>query len=263
MSDEFQIGFDTETGGVYPAVNPLLSIALVPSWDAPETTIYVLPEPGKLIEPDAARINGYTPEGWAARGAVPLHRAMLIFAASLQQLLAEKKEARLVAHNAGFDRSFVEEAARPFQIELPGRYQWECSMSEFGSLINDGLLPAGGRSLARLGELAGLWPVGERPAVHDVTEDARAAMQGYRWLREKRRSAPPRFARTDEEIIAQTDMLAFQVSLLDGYAFEAGYKFHEHSRLADNPMPRQAKYWAMARQAQILLTETDPEDALP
>lgn len=254
------IGTDTETGGVYPAVNPLLSIALVPSWDAPVTTIYVLPEEGKIIEAEAAAVNGYTPERWAERGAVPLHRAMLMFTAALQQLLAEKKEARLVAHNAGFDRSFVEEAVRPFQIELPGRYQWECSMQEFGSLINDGLLPAGGRSLARLGELAGLWPVGQRPAVHDVTEDARAALQGYRWLREKR---VPRALRTDEEVIEQTNRLAFQIALLDGFAFEDGYKFHDHSRLAENPMPRQAKYWAMARQAQLLLTNTDPEDALP
>lgn len=180
------IGIDTETGGIYPAVNPLLSVALVPSWDAPVTTIYVLPEEGKIIEPDAAKLNGYTPEVWAERGAVPLHRAMLMFAASLQQLLAEKKEARLVAHNAGFDRSFVEENARPFEIELPGRYQWECSMHELGSLINDGLIPRGGRSLARLGELAGLWPVGGRPELHDVTEDARAALQGYQWLRAKK-----------------------------------------------------------------------------
>lgn len=260
MSDQFEIGFDTETGGIYPAVNPLLSMALVPSWDAPVTTIYVLPEEGKIIEPDAAKVNGYTPEVWAERGAVPLHRAMLMFAASLQQLLAEKKEARLVAHNAGFDRSFVEENARPFQIELPGRYQWECSMHELGSLINDGLIPRGGRSLARLGELAGLWPVGGRPELHDVTEDARAALQGYQWLRAKKAA---RAHRTDEQVIEQTDKLACTLALLDGYAFDAGYKFHEHSRLAANPMPRQAKYWEMARQSQILLTETDPEDALP
>lgn len=189
MSDEFEIGIDTETGGIYPAANPLLSVALVPSWDAPETTIYILPEPGKIIEAAAAKVNGYTPEVWAERGAVPLHRAMLMFAATLQQLLAEKKEARLIAHNAGFDRSFIEEGARPFQIELPGRYQWDCSMHELGSLIRDGLIPRGGRSLARLGELAGLWPVGCRPSLHDVTEDARAALHGYQWLRAKRTAA--------------------------------------------------------------------------
>lgn len=180
------IGLDTETGGIYPAINPLLSIALIPSWEAPETTIYVLPEPGKVIDAEAAAINGYTAELWAERGAVPLHRALLMFGLSLQHLLAEKKEARLVAHNAGFDRSFLEEATRNYQVELPGRYQWECSMMEMGSLINDGVIPPGGRSLARLGELAGLWPVGDRPATHDVTEDARAALQGYRWLRKQR-----------------------------------------------------------------------------
>ena len=127
MSD--LIGLDTETGGIYPAVNPLLSLALVPSWDAPETTIYILPEPGKIIGPDAARINGYTPEVWAERGAVPLHRAMLMLAAHLERLFSEKKEARLVAHNAGFDRSFLEEACRPFEIQLPGRYAWPLTLS--------------------------------------------------------------------------------------------------------------------------------------
>jgi DNA polymerase III epsilon subunit-like protein len=182
------IGLDTETGGIYPAINPLLSIALIPSWNAPETTIYVLPEPGKIIDAEAGAINGYTPELWAERGAVPLHRALLMLGLSLQALLAEKKEARLVAHNAGFDRSFLEEATRNYQ-ELPGRYQWECSMMEMGSLINDGVIPPGPRSLARLGELAGLWPVGNRPAVHDVTEDARATLAGYRWLRKQRKHA--------------------------------------------------------------------------
>jgi len=68
--------------------------------------------------------------------------------------------------------------------------------------------------------------------------------------------------RTDQEIISQTDKLAHALALLDGYSFTDGYKFHEHSRIADRPSPRQAKYWEMARQAQLLLTETDPDDAL-
>lgn len=69
-------------------------------------------------------------------------------------------------------------------------------------------------------------------------------------------------SRTDEEIVAQTNKLAFTLALLSGYAFDADYKFHLHTRLASCPMPRQAQYWEMARQAQLLLTDTDPDDAV-
>lgn len=69
--------------------------------------------------------------------------------------------------------------------------------------------------------------------------------------------------RTDAEIIAQTDKLAHTLALLNSYAYPDGYAFHEHSRLAADPSPRASKYWEMARQAQILLTDTDPDDALP
>jgi hypothetical protein len=68
--------------------------------------------------------------------------------------------------------------------------------------------------------------------------------------------------RTDEEIVMQTDKLAFTLALLSGYAFDADYKFHLHTRIASCPMPRQAQFWEMARQAQLLLTDTDPDDAV-
>ena len=68
--------------------------------------------------------------------------------------------------------------------------------------------------------------------------------------------------RTDAEIIAQTDKLAHTLALLDGYAFPDGFAFHRHSRLSENAYPRESKFWEMARQAQILLTDTDPDDAL-
>ncbi|MDB6118568.1 MAG: hypothetical protein JWO08_2349 [Verrucomicrobiaceae bacterium] len=183
------IAIDTETGGLYPSLHALLSISVVPSWDELPLTLHILPQPDRLIDPEAAKLNGYTPLLWEQRNAVPLRQAMLLLASELQMLFSQKKDARLVAHNAGFDRPFLEEAARVCDINLPSRYAWRCSMMLMGELMDAGQLPAGSLSLARLGELCGHWPVGSRPTVHDAGQDARACLAGYQWLLQKKEAA--------------------------------------------------------------------------
>ncbi len=68
------IALDTETGGTRPGTHALLSIAAVASWRDEAFIVYI--EPGNhLVDPAAARINGYTPELWDERGCLPLPAA--------------------------------------------------------------------------------------------------------------------------------------------------------------------------------------------
>lgn len=62
--------------------------------------------------------------------------------------------------------------------------------------------------------------------------------------------------RTDEQIVAQTNELARTLYRIRGYAVAEGYRFDK----ATHPHEREA--WNGAREAQLLLTDTDPQDAL-
>jgi hypothetical protein len=62
--------------------------------------------------------------------------------------------------------------------------------------------------------------------------------------------------RTDQEIINQTNELARTVYRIHGYVVSSDFKFY----LSKHPHELQA--WHCACEAQKLLTETDPYDAL-
>lgn len=175
------IAVDTETSGTRPSLHELLSVAIVPSWTT-RAAIVVYVTPTKPVDSEAARINGYTPELWAQRGAMSLPVAMDIVAESFKLLYEQRPRAVIVAHNSGFDRGFLEESAAACGVKLPIRHAWECSMTLMGRLMRKHLIPWGNLKLDRLGELSGQWPVGGRPAIHDVEQDARACLRGYKWL---------------------------------------------------------------------------------
>ncbi len=186
------IALDTETGGTRPGAHALLTIAAVRSWDSEHDTFlrHISPEsqPGKHVEPDAARINGYTPALWSERGASTLRHAMLDLEAFLAESFRQRRGALMLAHNAGFDRMFLDESAHCTGIRLPIRHAWRCSMDKLGTLMDRGLIEPGTAKLDRLGELSGQWPAGQRPAVHDALHDALACLRGYQWLLKKERA---------------------------------------------------------------------------
>lgn len=184
------IGLDTETGGFCPAVHALLSVALVCDWTEP-LVVYVTPEsqPGKVVEPQAAQMNGYAPGLWADRGAVPLWDAMTRVRAWLAARKKERGRCRVVAHNVAFDQGFLAEAERCAGVNLGlMRYDWRCSMLLFEMVMEEGLVEMGSGSLDRLGEMSGAWLPGARGAVHDALQDAQGAVHGWRWLVEKRKT---------------------------------------------------------------------------
>lgn len=62
--------------------------------------------------------------------------------------------------------------------------------------------------------------------------------------------------RTDQQIIDQTNALARTLYALHGYTVPEGYRFDQSTH------PHEQQAWQGARAAQLLLTATDPQDAL-
>lgn len=62
--------------------------------------------------------------------------------------------------------------------------------------------------------------------------------------------------RSDQEIIDQTNALARTIYALRGYTVREGYRFDRATH------PHEVEAWRGACEAQILLTDTDPQDAL-
>lgn len=180
------IAIDTETGGTRPGRHALLSISAVPSWHRESSLlIYIEPHLGYTVEDGAARVNGFTHDLWIERGCVSIYVAMRQLSDWLHVRFAECPRALMLAHNAGFDRMFLDESSHLTGVRLPIRHAWRCSMDKLGTLMDRGIIPAGKANLDRLGELAGLWPVGARPAIHEADADARACLEGYEWLLKK------------------------------------------------------------------------------
>ena len=212
MKTEY-IALDTETGGVRPGRDALLSIACTASWEAPPFLVHVWPADGYRVEAGAIKVNGYSVERWKERGAVSLFQGMEWLQGWLKARFVEKEGARMLAHNAGHDSSFLDEARAITGLKLPIKNSWRCSMDKLGCLMDAGVIPQGRATLSRLGELAGLWPEGGRPVTHEAGADAEACLIGYQWLLEKEKE-PTRYLRDLYELGVR-DRVELQKVLLD------------------------------------------------
>lgn len=169
------LAIDTETGGLDPQRHALLSIAAHHPLHG-EFSAFIRPAPGKIIDPEAARVNGYTPELWEKKGALSLPFAMVAF-----QLYLEGLPLRItpLAHHAGFDRSFLSQACQETATLMPQlNCRWECSQAATAFMMRAGMIDAENASLDSLCAWAGI----PRPAVHDALADARACHLGYTML---------------------------------------------------------------------------------
>lgn len=176
------IAIDTETSGLIPGESELLSLAAVSS--RPESGafhVHILPT--TEVPAEAAAVNGYTPELWAEKGALPLKHALLAFLAWLDR---EQKESpaplRPLAHNAAFDRAMLEAAERSTGLRTGLTHRWRCSMVAMLHLQDAGILPPGYVNLDTLGILSGFWKKEARTAAHYALQDARCCLHGYQWL---------------------------------------------------------------------------------
>lgn len=182
MNNEHFIALDTETGGLDSAECALLSIAAVPSWDAPPFNIYVLPV--GLIEAKAAEVNGYTPELWEQKNAVPPKSALFELQLWLEARRLEHKRFDMAAHNAGFDSLFMSAVQQRtgVDLELPGI--WHCTKIKMQRMRENGFgyWPRGCR-LDDLGLVTGFWKQETRSKEHGALQDARCCKHGLLWLR--------------------------------------------------------------------------------
>ena len=62
--------------------------------------------------------------------------------------------------------------------------------------------------------------------------------------------------RTDQQIVEQTNELARKLYLLRGYTVQEGFRFDRATH------PHEVEAWQGACEAQLLLTDTDAEEAL-
>ena len=190
MNQTNLIAIDTETGGAGErqcCSHALLSVALAGSHRSMD--VYVLPEPGLIIDPRAAAVNGYGAASWEELGAVPEHRAV----ATIIDWLAAEAEATgavvtPVAHNAGHDRGFIEAA-----MDRQGRLRewndlvsrrWRCSCAVMRAAMDAGIIAEGYASLDDLSQAAGM-ARREKGAAHVATDDAYRCRTGYLWLVDK------------------------------------------------------------------------------
>lgn len=79
-----------------------------------EKIIHALPDAKAEIDPDAARINGFTPEAWIEKGAVTQEEMFK----QIQYFLRGQWSMKLIAHNLPFDKNFVEALFTRF-IQVP------------------------------------------------------------------------------------------------------------------------------------------------
>lgn len=106
---------DVETGGFSPAANPLLEVGFgIITSDLEllfHDSIYILPQEGTTVNPGAAEVNGYTPELWEERGAVPLSEAVSMLTARWS---AEyDKPLQMAGVNTSFDLRFMQHYCQP------------------------------------------------------------------------------------------------------------------------------------------------------
>lgn len=172
------LAIDVETGGLDPARHPILSFAAWPNWKQEPFYRLVLPGEDAPIDPDATLVNGYSRELWKKSGAAPIAEVMEDFRGWLVARPGCVFSVTPLAHNAGFDRSFLSAACRGLKIPEPFPHRWECSQATLLAARRAGIVGPGASSLDALADLSGQ----HRPAVHDADVDARVCLRGYLWL---------------------------------------------------------------------------------
>lgn len=129
---------DTETGGLDSAACGLTELSgLVVSYDN-DWSLEVLQESSQLIKPDprlayskeALDMQGRTYEQLAAEGR-PIGHVFNDFRKMVCDHFGEPKKCAPFAHNAAFDKSFIEAACCRYGLQPLTNYCYRCSMDLF------------------------------------------------------------------------------------------------------------------------------------
>jgi DNA polymerase III epsilon subunit-like protein len=178
MKRTYLVAIDTETGGLQPGYHALLQLAAVPSWEAEPFNVWIWPD-NHEIDPASLPVTGYSPEEWTKKKAVSLPTALELFRAWLEKAPVEPWRLCPLAHNAGFDRAFIDAAYRFCGRRSPLGHRWRCSQATFAFLQDAEVLPHSSTSLDTLAGLCGMARAGDE---HDALDDARLCMAAYHWM---------------------------------------------------------------------------------
>lgn len=160
---------DFETGGLNPGVADPIEIGCVLTDPTGET---VLDEygakviPVRPVDPQAAAVNGYSAEKWAAEGAVPLEHALV-------RVLSMARDAMLTCHNTPFDKAFLEWSIQRHQMRWTSTYHSNDTMALAAPLRNAGLV-----NNVKLTTLTSYFEIPHANA-HTALADAHACRQVY------------------------------------------------------------------------------------
>lgn len=168
---------DTETGGLDPDKNSLLSLGAVVYHDGAIVDEFysLVHEPEFLAEESALKVNNLTREQVERDGESPAQ----VVAALENMLLRHDMRSRvtLVAHNAPFDLPFLKRLYRLACKDWAKRFSYRALCTQNGALMLDLsgriVLPGGSASLDNLCKL---WQIDlNRSGGHNALDDARAA----------------------------------------------------------------------------------------
>ena len=165
---------DFETGGLSAAQHDITEVGCVLTDPSGQTVIeeYVAKVlPVRPVDAQAAAINGYTAEKWAAAGAVPLKHALI-------KVLTMGRDAMLTCHNTPFDKSFLEAALALHQMRWNGSYHSIDTVSLAMPLLRGGHVPN-----VRLVTLTAYLKITHDNA-HSALADVRACREVYLRLME-------------------------------------------------------------------------------
>lgn len=162
---------DTETGGLDPKTANILSYTLQIWVDgvrtAPQTTYLI---PTLPVDPDAARVNGYSPEEWARRGADhsfdwnDLQRLMIL------------KDSIPGGHNTKFDLAFIDEECKRLQVMTP-KWHYQIVDTQALSMALLGIGACQSPSLSKVCKDLGIPNVG----AHTSDADVRMTIDLWEW----------------------------------------------------------------------------------
>lgn len=173
------IVFDTETGGLDPTTDALISIGAV-VWDSksgrlhdPDFEFYRTVYDGGDLNPDALRVNGFTREQVADFS--PPAEAWPAFVSFCQGQFPRGQQVTLAGHNTGFDVGFLRRLARTSgngaRVDAIFSHRTLCTMNAVRFLSLAGVLRPG---MGGLGQCAAEFKI-ERQTAHNALGDARMA----------------------------------------------------------------------------------------
>ncbi len=170
ITEDFYAFVDTETGGLVPGKSPIIEVATILTdlalKEVARFEAKIRLRAGDVVDPGAARVNGYTPEAWTE--AIPFAEYM----GFLEKQIPRGSVAIPVGHNVGFDRDMIDKGYyTPAKRFCPLGYRKVDTLTIAMCLRAAGLIRVPDLKLGSVGTALGI-PLGR---AHSAMSDALVA----------------------------------------------------------------------------------------